>query len=87
MARIAWVEDSEARGSLADLFATARTVSKSIGLPEDVPDIYRTMSSRPDFMAAIMEAEGCLHFGEGALTRAQREMIASYVSALNRCHD
>jgi hypothetical protein len=45
------------------------------------------MSRRPDFLAAVMEAERCLHFADGALTRAQHEMIASYVSALTRCHD
>jgi len=87
MPRIAWVEDTEAQGQLADLFATARAVSQSIGLPPSVPDIYRTMSRRPDFLAAVMEAEGRLHFADGALTRAQHEMIASYVSALTRCHD
>jgi hypothetical protein len=43
------------------------------------------MSLRPDFMKALMEASK-LHFSDGALTRAQHEMIASYVSALNKCH-
>jgi uncharacterized peroxidase-related enzyme len=35
-------------------------------------------------MAPIMEAAR-IHFSDGALTRAQHEMIASYVAALNRC--
>lgn len=87
MPRIAWIEDADACGQLADLFDTARSMSRAIGLPASVPDIYRTMSRRPDFLAAVMEAESCLHFADGALTRAQREMIASYVSALTRCHD
>jgi hypothetical protein len=43
------------------------------------------MSLRPDFLAPIAQASR-LHFSDGALTRAQHEMIASYVSALNRCH-
>jgi hypothetical protein len=43
------------------------------------------MSHRPDFLAAIMDASR-LHFSDGALTRAQHEMIASYVSVLNHCH-
>lgn len=87
MSRIAWIEDADARGQLADLFDTARSMVRSIGLPESVPDIYRAMSHRPDFLAAIMAAERCVHFADGALTRAQHEMIASYVSALTRCHD
>jgi hypothetical protein len=45
----------------------------------------RTMSVRPDFMEAILAASR-LHFSDGALTRAQHEMIASYVAALNHCH-
>jgi hypothetical protein len=27
-----------------------------------------------------------VHFSDGALSRARHEMIASYVSALNKCH-
>jgi hypothetical protein len=38
----------------------------------------------PDFLAAIQSASR-MHFTDGALTRAQHEMIASYVSAINRC--
>jgi hypothetical protein len=81
MARIAWIEDADARGPLAELYDTARSRSQS-GV---VADIVRTMSLRPDFLAAIMDASR-LHFSDGALTRVQHEMIASYVSALNRCH-
>jgi alkylhydroperoxidase family enzyme len=85
MARISWIEDADAKGQLAELYAFARSGSIT-GIPRDhVPDILRTMSHRPDFLAAIMGAVG-LHFSDGALTRAQHEMIASYVSAINRCH-
>ena len=85
MPRIKWVEESDAKGQLADLFAAARAGAIS-GVPrEKVPDILHTMSHRPDFLAAIMDASR-LHFSDGALTRAQHEMIASYVSALNHCH-
>lgn len=86
MARIAWIEDREASGPLAELYAAARAMQEAGGLgPPEVPDIIRTMSLRPDFLRAVMGA-GQLHFSDGALTRAQHEMIASYVSALNRCH-
>jgi hypothetical protein len=43
------------------------------------------MSQRPDFLRAIDQASR-LHFEDGALSRAEHEMIASYVAALNRCH-
>jgi len=85
MPRIKWIEESEARGQLADLFEAARAGVVSGIRREHVPDILRTMSYRPDFLAAIMDASR-MHFSDGALTRAQHEMIASYVSALNKCH-
>ncbi len=81
MARIEWVEDEDATGLLADIYAAARASSPT----GEVPPIYRTMSQRPDFLAAVVGAAG-MHFSDGALSRAQHEMIASYVAALTRCH-
>jgi hypothetical protein len=80
MARIRMVEESDAKGPLAGLYAKAK-VQSPIGI---VAPILQTMSLRPDFLAAI-QAASRMHFTDGALTRAQHEMIASYVSALNRC--
>ena len=79
MARIKMVDEADAAGPLAELYAAA----KSRSVAKVVPDILRTMSLRPDFLTAIDSASR-LHFSDGALTRAQHEMIASYVSALNR---
>ena len=75
------VDEAGAEGPLAELYAA----SKARSVAGVVPDILRTMSLRPDFLKAIRAASQ-LHFSDGALTRAQHEMIASYVSALNRCH-
>ena len=80
MARIKMVNEGEAEGPLSEIYARAKAKSVA-GV---VPEILRTMSLRPDFLAAIDQASR-LHFTDGALTRAQHEMIASYVSALNRC--
>ncbi len=80
MPRIKMVEEGDATGSLAELYSTAKAHS----VARVVPEILRTMSLRPDFLAAI-DAASAMHFTDGALTRAQHEMIASYVSALNRC--
>ena len=74
------VAESEATGPLAEVYAIARAQSP-IGI---VAPILQTMSLRPDFLAAI-QAASRMHFSDGALTRAQHEMIASYVSAINRC--
>jgi hypothetical protein len=83
--RIGWIEENDASGKLAELFEASRSGGITGIRREHVPDILHTMSHRPDFLAAIMDASR-VHFSDGALTRAQHEMIASYVSALNRCH-
>ena len=74
------VPESEADGPLGEVYAKAKALSP-IGI---VAPIIQTMSLRPDFLAAI-QAASRMHFTDGALSRAQHEMIASYVSALNRC--
>ena len=66
MARIKMVEESEATGLLAELYTT----SKERSVAKVVPEILRTMSLRPEFLAAI-DAASRLHFTDGALTRAQ----------------
>jgi hypothetical protein len=81
MARIAWINDEDATGEIADIYRELRQTSER----RNEPDILRTMSLRPDFLRAISDASR-LHFTDGALNRAEHEMIASYVSALNRCH-
>ena len=81
MARIKWIEDDDATGPVAAAFTQIRSTAES----GRVADILRTMSLRPDFMLAINEASA-MHFSDGALSRAQHELIASYVAALNRCH-
>jgi hypothetical protein len=80
MARIRMVEESDATGALAEVYAQAKAVSPS----GTVAGIIKTMSLRPDFLAGI-QAASRMHFSDGALSRAQHEMIASYVSAINRC--
>ena len=85
MPRIGWVEEADARGALAKVFEAARAGAASGIRREHVPHILMTMGHRPDFLSAIMDASR-VHFSDGALTRAQHEMIASYVAALNKCH-
>ena len=80
MARIKTVDEADASVVLAEIYQT----SKARSVAKVVPDILRTMSLRPDFLQAI-DAASRMHFSDGALTRAQHEMVASYVSALNKC--
>jgi hypothetical protein len=77
--RIAWINEETATGRIAELYAKARA--------EDghVADILKTFSGRPEALTGML-AFSQVHFGpDTALTRAQREMIATYVSALLDC--
>jgi alkylhydroperoxidase family enzyme len=82
MPRIAWIEDDDAHGEVADVFAEVRGRHVS----GQVPAILRTMSHQPGFLTAVNQAANLLHFQDGALSRAQHEMIASHVAAINHCH-
>jgi hypothetical protein len=82
MPRIAWIDDDDAGGELAAVFAEIR----GRHVTGQVPAILRTMSYQPAFLAAIDQAANLLHFRDGALSRAQHEMIASHVAAINHCH-
>jgi hypothetical protein len=82
VSRLRIVNEEEATGPLAEVYA-AMKANQPRGI---VPDIMKTMSLRPDILPLVAEVAGRLHFSPGALTRAQHEMIASYVSALTRCH-
>jgi hypothetical protein len=47
--------------------------------------IMRTMSLRPEWMKQIMDLHRMEHQPDTALDRRTKEMIATYVSALNKC--
>ena len=77
--RIAWVEEEAATGRVADLYAGA------LARTGRVADILKTFSGRPEALEGML-ALSAVHFGpDAALTRAQRELIATHVSALLDC--
>jgi hypothetical protein len=81
MARIRWVEESEATGDAAAAYREWMEVAGR----EKIPGILKCMSLRPDFFRQVVAFSNTLHFSEGHLTRRVKEMIATYVSGLNRC--
>jgi hypothetical protein len=50
-----------------------------------VPGIIKCFGARPDFLRQVVEFSNAVHFSEAHLARRHKEMIASYVSYLNRC--
>jgi hypothetical protein len=82
MARIRWIEESEATGEAASVYA--EWMAANPGRPQ-IPGILKCLSLRPDLFRGMVEISDRVHFRDGELTRRVKEMIATYVSALNRC--
>jgi hypothetical protein len=82
MARIRWIEEGEAQGEIASAYGA--WLAANPGRPQ-IPGILKCLSLRPELFRGMEDLSNQLHFSEGHLTRRLKEMIATYVSALNRC--
>ena len=71
---IKWQDPETATGEAAEFYQQAGQAP-----------IMRCLSVRPDFGKAINQAARLVHFTDGALKRRDHELIATYVSGLNRC--
>lgn len=80
--RIAWIEDEHANGELGAVYSDWK--SKNPGR-DRMPDILKCFSARPDFLRQVMEFSDGVHFSDGHLSRWIKELIATWVSRLNRC--
>lgn len=80
MAWIKTVDETEAEGNLHSIYAGLR---KQMG---GVPNILKVFSLQPETMRVTAMIFQTLMYGPGPLSRAQREMIALVVSAINHCH-
>jgi hypothetical protein len=79
---IAWTEDADAEGDLAALYNEWKRNNPG---RDSFPGIMKCFSARPDFLKQVMEFSYGLHFADGHLDRRTKEMIATWVSALNAC--
>ena len=75
------IEDAEATGDTAAAYDYWRAGSGR----QQVPGIIKCFGARPDFLRQVVDFSNTIHFSEGHLQRRHKEMIASYVSYLNRC--
>jgi len=77
LARIDWVDEHDPR---------APDVYRAMGGGQrPVAGILKTMSLRHELMETIAELAQRAHFSDGYLKRKTKEMIATYVSAINHC--
>lgn len=79
--KIKLIQDAEATGDTAVAYDEWRAKSGRA----QMPGILKCFGQRPDFLRQVMEFSNTIHFSEGHLSRRYKEMIASYVSYLNRC--
>jgi hypothetical protein len=79
--KIRIIEDAEAQGATAEAYDFWRKGSGR----QQVPGIIKCFGARPDFLRQMVEFSNTIHFSEGHLRRRHKEMIASYISYLNRC--
>jgi uncharacterized peroxidase-related enzyme len=78
---LAIIEEEAATGAVADAYADYRA---GFGR-EHVPGILKCFATHPPLLEQIIAMASSLLFVEGHLTRKTKEMIATYVSALNAC--
>ena len=79
--KIKVIEDAQATGDTASAYDAWRAKSGRT----QMPGILKCFGQRPDFLRQVMQFSDTVHFSEGFLSRRHKEMIASYVSYLNRC--
>lgn len=82
MPRIRWIEIGEATGDLKEQYDA--WLAANPGRPR-LPGILQSMSHSAALFRGVIEVSDAVHFCDGHLTRRQKEMIATYVSALNQC--
>jgi uncharacterized peroxidase-related enzyme len=79
MAWIKCIEEKEAKGKLKEYYNHIRKTRGKIA------NILKVQSLNPDALKTHLELYLTLMFGKSGLTRIQREMIATAVSAANNC--
>lgn len=80
MAWINVIKEDEARGKLREFYDAHKTADGS------VDNILKIHSLNPSSLESHHAFYRTLMYGKSDLSRAQREMIAVVVSAVNQCH-
>jgi len=82
MAYIKTIPPGEATGKLKEVYSASGGPSAARG---KVAMVRQVQSLHPDALAAWSDLGAAIMHGPSSLTRRQREMIATVVSATNRC--
>ena len=80
MPHIRLIDPEDAQGLLADEYAAA------VERAGKVYNIVRSMSLNPAILQQSLELYKAIMFGPSGLTRQERELLATVVSATNECY-
>jgi|TARA_B100000959_G_scaffold151590_1_gene158976 uncharacterized peroxidase-related enzyme len=80
MTYIPVIEPEKAEGTLKETYAQAERRAGRVF------NILKIMSQSPGSLRSSMDLYLAIMFGKSLLSRAQREMLATVVSATNGCH-
>lgn len=81
--KIAWIEviqETEAEGELAEIYEQERVPQTG-----KVDNVLKIHSLHPQTLRDHSQMYKTLMFGKGGLSRPEREMIGTVVSAVNHC--
>ena len=83
MAWITTVTEEEATGAAAEGYDRLRSMEVFMGR---VPNIYKSMSQRPEVMNAFITNTQVVSFGGSGRTPQEAEMVSTVGDSINHCH-
>ena len=83
MAWISTVDPEDATGLVAEAY---KKLSDSPVFMGRIPNIYQSLSQRPEILDAFLRMSMAGSFGGSGLTREEEEMVSTVVSSINQCH-
>ncbi len=81
MTSIKMVSEEEASGKVKDIY---EEIKSKLGI-DFVPNLYKVMGSKPDYLEANWNKVKAVMLDLGKLDRLTKEIIALAVSAVNGC--
>jgi len=81
MASIKMISEEEATGKAKGIY---EEIKSKLGI-DFVPNLYKVMAAKPDYLEANWNKVKAVMIGPGKLDRLTKEIIAVAVSAVNGC--
>ena len=81
MASIKMISEKEATGKVKDIY---EEIKSRLGI-DFVPNLYKVMAAKPDYLEANWNKVKTVMIKPGKLDRLTKEIIAVAVSAVNGC--